>query len=188
MNIQSAEFKKSIINPQEMYDETLPQIVFLGRSNVGKSSLINALTKQKNLARTSSFPGHTKCLNLFLINKKGYFVDLPGYGFARASSRERDGFYALINKYLFGAIHHHKVVLVLDAKVGPTKDDLETVEVLRNHNKDVVVVLNKIDKLKSSESEKQIQSIKQKIGDYVYVSVSTKTKKGIQTLLDLLSF
>lgn len=187
MKINSAVFTKSIIDPEEMLKETLPQVAFIGRSNVGKSSLINTLTKQKNLAKTSSFPGHTRQINTFVINNKFLLVDLPGYGYARLSSGGRDKIYKLINGYLFDPKQTHaKVVLIIDAVVGPTDTDFETLAVLENHKKDFVIVVNKVDKLKNSIYQKTIKEIEEKIG-YKIIPFSAKTKKGIGELLNEIS-
>ncbi len=187
MKIQSATFAKGIVNPHEMLKETLPQIVFIGRSNVGKSSLINLLTKQKGLARTSALPGRTKEINTFLINHKTLFVDLPGYGFARTNETERDTLYHRINEYLFGPNQRHaKIILIMDAYVGPTKDDLEMLQLLQESKKSILVVLNKIDKIKKSTFRKHIQDIVEKLGDTPHLLVSTKTKTGIRELESLL--
>lgn len=188
MKINSARFIKGIVNPDDMLNETLPQFAFIGRSNVGKSSLINILTKQKQLAKTSSFPGHTRQINLFLINNKFYLVDLPGYGFARLSSGGRDKIYELINGYLFGENQkQNKVFLIIDAVVGPTKDDLETLKALEDEKKDIVILLNKIDKIKKSELQKQVIIIKSKLGNHQTILFSTKTGVGLGELLNLLN-
>jgi GTP-binding protein len=189
MKIHSATFTKGIVNPEDLLIETLPQVVCIGRSNVGKSSLINALTQQKNLAKASSLPGRTRQINLFLINHRFLLVDLPGYGFAKASSKDRDNIYELINGYLFGAQQkHHTIILIIDAFVGPTKDDLEMLSLLKEDKKNIIIVLNKIDKVKKSHREKHIQDIKKSIGPETFVEVSTKAKTGLGELLHLLRF
>jgi GTP-binding protein len=188
MKINSAVFIKGVVNPQDLVSETFPQFAFIGRSNVGKSSLINVLTKQKQLARTSSFPGHTREINVYLINNKFHLVDLPGYGFARLSSGGRDKIYSLINGYLFAdGLKQRKVFLIIDAFVGPTKDDLETLKALEDEKKDIVIILNKIDKLKKSSAQNQIKELKEKMGDHVTIPFSAKTGAGLGELLNLIS-
>jgi GTP-binding protein len=188
MKINSATFIKGVVNPKELLSETFPQFAFIGRSNVGKSSLINLLTKQKQLARTSSFPGHTREINVYLVNNKFHLIDLPGYGFARLSSGGRDRIYGLINGYLFGdGQKQRKVFLIIDAVVGPTKDDLETLKALEDEKKDIVILLNKTDKLKKSQVSRQIKEIKEKLGEHVLIPFSAKTGAGLGELLTLIS-
>lgn len=163
----------------------LPQFAFIGRSNVGKSSTINALTGQKNLAITSSSPGRTQGLNLFLVNDGLYFIDLPGYGFAKLSKSDRDWLHDLINWYLFNDnFRPQKVIQIIDAKVGPTADDLEIIEALKNHGRDVLVIANKIDKLRKNELINQQQKIKNQIKDFPVLFYSSKTKTGLQEILE----
>lgn len=188
MKINSAIFVKGVVKPEELASSALPQIAFIGRSNVGKSSIINLLTKQKQLARTSSFPGHTKEINMYLVNNKFHLIDLPGYGFARVSSGGRDRIYDLINGYLFGdGQKQRKVVVIIDAVVGPTKDDMETLQSLDEEKKDIVILLNKTDKLKKSALNKQINEIKMKLGNRVMIPFSAKTKVGVGELLNIIS-
>ncbi len=187
MKINSAKFVKGYINPEDMLNETLPQVAFIGRSNVGKSSLINTLVKQKGLAKTSSFPGHTRQINVFLINNKFHLVDLPGYGYARLSSGGRDKIYELINGYLFGANQRQEIiVLIIDAVVGPTESDLETLAVLENNKKNFIIVANKTDKLKKSELQKQMKNIEHTLSNYKIIPISTKEKNGIGDLLQII--
>lgn len=183
MNIVSAKFIKGIVDPKDMLQEGLPQIAFIGRSNVGKSSTINVLTKQKGLAKTSSFPGSTQQINVFVINNKFNLVDLPGYGFARLSAGGRDKIFDLINGYLFGQQQRQeKVVLIIDAIIGPTEADLDMLGALENHEKDVIIVLNKIDKIKKSDYKKQLQKIQTLVGSYPLFPFSAEKKIGVGEL------
>lgn len=183
MEIKSAVFVKSFTSAQGAFSDDLPQVAFIGRSNVGKSSTINALTKQKALAKTSSLPGRTKQINLFLINNKLHIVDLPGYGFAKGSHNTREALHDLIREYLFTAPNSsQRVVLIIDAKVGPTKEDLETLEALEEAGKDILVAVNKIDRLKSSEQKVQISKIQKLIGGHLLVPYSAEKKIGISFL------
>lgn len=183
MEIKSAVFVRSSTSVEDAFSDDLPQIAFIGRSNVGKSSTINALTKQKGLAKTSSLPGRTQQINLFLINNKLYIVDLPGYGFAKGSHSSRGALHDLIAQYLFTpAKGGQKVVLIIDAKVGPTKEDLETLEALEEAGKDIVVAVNKIDRLKTSERKAQLSKIQKLIGGHLLVAYSAEKKTGISLL------
>ena len=183
MHIRSAKFIKGIVEADDFLSDGKPQIAFIGRSNVGKSSVINALTNQKDLARTSSTPGRTQQINLFLINGSFYLVDLPGYGFAQMSQEGQDQLQELIRWYLWeSGYKQKKIVLIIDAKVGPTVNDLEMLRTLEEYNKEVIVVANKVDKLKNSERTKQLQKIKSAIGDHEMIPCSATKKIGLAQL------
>ena len=184
MDITSAQFLKGIIGPDSVLERDIPQIAFVGRSNSGKSSLINSLTNQKNLARTSGQPGRTQEINIFLINDACYFLDLPGYGYARASRETRAQLEKVINGYLFeSAYRQKKVVLVIDAQVGPKELDLAMIRLLEKHGKEIVVVANKIDKVKHSDYSKQLADHRKKIGPHPVIPYSTEKKIGRKELL-----
>ena len=183
MKIKSAKFAKGIMGEDEILEDGVPQVAFIGRSNVGKSSVINSLVNRKDLAHSSSTAGRTKEINLFLINNAFYLVDLPGYGYAKASLEERDNLRKLIYWYLlYSNVEHKKVVLIIDAKVGPTANDLEMLRRLEEREKDIIVIANKIDKVKKSEYKKQLQSIQEKIGSHKVIPYSAEEKIGIGEL------
>ena len=185
MKIKSAIFVKSAIGTDPIFEDNKPQIVFIGRSNVGKSSVINSLANQKNLARTSSFPGRTQQINVFLINNSFYLIDLPGYGFADVPKEVRDKLQKMINWYLFMSDYRFKkVVLIIDAKIGPTKDDMLMFESLQETKKDIIIVANKIDKIKKSEYTKQIQRLKDIFENHKVIPYSAENKKGVGELGD----
>ena len=183
MRITSATFVKGIVGSDEILEGEFPQIAFIGRSNVGKSSVINSLTNQKGLAITSSFPGRTRQINLFLINKSLYLLDLPGYGFAKASHKIREQLFKLIDWYLFKSPYQQKkVVFIIDAKIGPTDDDLEMLRTLEDFQKDIVVVANKIDKIKKSKYIERLQEITDSVGRHKIIPYSSHDKTGISAL------
>ncbi|MEK7618961.1 MAG: ribosome biogenesis GTP-binding protein YihA/YsxC [Patescibacteria group bacterium] len=187
MSHAPAVFVKGIVGPDESLDDGKPQIAFIGRSNVGKSSVINSLTRTKGLARTSSLPGRTREIILFLINKSVYFVDLPGYGFATGSKAEQEKIQLLIYWYLFDSPYtQKKVVLIIDAVVGLTENDKKMLFSLREHNKEVIVVANKIDKLKSAEREKRLEDIQKTIGRVSIIPYSAKKNTGAGVLMNKL--
>ncbi len=184
INITSAQFIKGIIGPDKVINSSFPQVAFIGRSNAGKSSLINSLANQKGLARTSNTPGRTQEINLFLINEKSYWLDLPGYGYAKASKSTQEELQKLISGYLFDASYSQKkIVMVIDGAVGPTKLDLEMLEKLKEHEKEIVIVANKIDKVNVTARKKQLAEIQKEVGGCVVVAYSSLKKIGRAELL-----
>lgn len=184
MDIQSAQFIKGIVQDDEIMNNGLPQVAFIGRSNVGKSSLINALTNKSTLSRVSSSAGSTQEINFFLINKSLYFVDLPGYGFARASNETRDKLSSLIHSYLFNDVYtQKKVVLIIDINVGMTDKDIVMFEELVKHKKDIIIALSKVDKITQSELHRNLSAIKKITMDYPLFLFSSKKGTGISALV-----
>lgn len=175
---------RGVRGSDELLDDGIPQIAFIGRANAGKSSLINSFTNNKNLARTSNTPGRTQELNIFLINKSVYFIDLPGYGYAKTTFEKWKDMNKLIYWYLFNSHHDPRVVLVIDANVGPTEDDMGVLKFLEEKQKDIVVVANKIDKIKKSQLKNQIKKIENKMLGHKVFPYSSKDKIGIGELSD----
>lgn len=183
-NIATAVFIRGVVEDCDELKKDIPQVAFIGRSNAGKSSVINSLTKQKDLARVSSFPGRTQEINLFLINKSLYLIDLPGYGFAKASKQARERLQALINWYLFLSGYKQKlIVLIVDAELGPTFSDLEMLQSLAKYKKNVVILANKVDKIKKSSYQKQMDEIQKKVGTYPVIPYSAKNKINVNLLI-----
>ncbi|MCK5084116.1 MAG: YihA family ribosome biogenesis GTP-binding protein [Candidatus Pacebacteria bacterium] len=179
MSVKTAEFIKGVVGDDRILEESKLQVAFIGRSNVGKSSVINSLTGRKNLVKSSSTPGKTREINFFLINEKIYFVDLPGYGFAKASFLQREKIRQLILWYLTSVeIKNRKLVLIIDAKVGPTKLDLEMIDILNEYNHEFIIVANKADKLKRSERNKKLKEISEKAGNEETIFYSAKSGEG----------
>lgn len=169
----------------ELLGDGTPQIALIGRSNVGKSSLINSLTDEKDLARTSNTPGRTQEINIYSINRSLYLLDFPGYGFAKVPGEVRNQMRKMIWWYLFESSYKQKkLLLVIDANIGPTKDDLEMLSLLREGQKDVIVVANKIDKIKPSRYKKCIEEIQAVIPDMPIIPYSSVKKIGRQKLLE----
>jgi GTP-binding protein len=183
MKIISARFLRGIKGDNEILERGIPQIAFIGRSNVGKSSLLNSLTGSKNLAITSKTPGRTQEINVFLINGTHHFLDLPGYGFAKTSTKIWEKLGKLIFWYLFDSIHEPKVVLLIDSEIGPTHSDLEMLGELEKAGKDIVIVLNKIDKIKKSQYLNQIKGLEKTLRGHKLFPYSSKTKAGKDELL-----
>lgn len=183
MRIEKAKFIKGIVQDDELLHDGKPQIALIGRSNVGKSSIINSLTNQLDLARTSSFPGRTQQINTFLINDSHYLMDLPGYGFSKDSKEKKEELQELINWYLFNAgCDQHRVVLIIDAKVGPTNADIDILRALEKFNKNILIVANKIDKVRPSKQAAQFKAIQELVGDHKIIACSSYDKIGIKEL------
>ena len=187
MKITSAVFVKAVTNNENLIRDEIPVVAFVGRSNVGKSSVINSLVERRELVRSSSKPGFTKEANYFLINENTYLVDLPGYGFAKGSKSDREKILRLVQWYIFHPdLEQKKIVMILDAKVGPSYDDLETLKQLQEAGKDVVIVANKIDKLTMSESHKALKNIENLVPGYQIIPFSAVEKKGVPKLSEVL--
>ncbi|MDQ3245259.1 MAG: ribosome biogenesis GTP-binding protein YihA/YsxC [bacterium] len=184
MKITSAVFKRGIRGAEDMLSDDLPQIAFIGRSNAGKSSLINSLTGVKNLARTSGTPGRTQELNVFLLNNFIYLIDFPGYGFAKTSLDDLRKMNKLIHWYLFEIDFQGRVVLIIDAEIGPTKDDLGILKFLEDNGKDILIVANKVDKIKKSQYLNQLKKIREQMVGHKVMPYSSTKKIGIGELSD----
>ena len=164
MNLNNVEFIKSAVSPTEFLYDGLPKIVFSGRSNVGKSSVINKLLGRKKLARVSSVPGKTIHVNYFLIDKAAYFIDLPGYGYANVSKAERDRWSKLMEAFFSGSADITLGVMIVDARHKPSGDDVTMAKWFKSSLCPLTVVANKIDKAKSSEREQSLSLIRDTLG------------------------
>ncbi len=160
VNWNIAEFIRSAAKPSDFPRDGLPQIVFAGRSNVGKSSVINRLLNRKNFARVGAAPGKTTHINYFCIGQKLYLVDLPGYGYAKVSKQERDRWGRLIEAWFSDTDRMALGMLVVDARHRPTVDDCTMAQVFSSAGKPFIVVANKLDKLKKSEIEGNAKRIR----------------------------
>ena len=160
VNWNVAEFVRSAAKPADFPRDGLPQVVFAGRSNVGKSSVINRLLNRRNFARVGSAPGKTTHINYFRIDQKLYLVDLPGYGYAKVSKQERDRWGRLIEAWFADTQRMALGILVVDARHKPTADDCTMAQVFLGSGQPFLVVANKLDKLKKSEMEGNAQQIR----------------------------
>ena len=161
MNLHNVEFIKSAASASGFIRDSRPTIVFSGKSNVGKSSVINKLLNRKNFARVGAQPGKTIHVNYFLIDKTAYFVDLPGYGYAKVSKDERDRWGALMERFFEEPELITLGVMIVDSRHKPTADDCTMAEWFKSTNCNLVIVANKIDKLKKSEIEPNMQRIRE---------------------------
>ena len=184
MKILKAEFAKGVIGDDYSLGDNLSQIAFFGRSNVGKSSVINSLVDRKNLVKVSKSPGKTLEANFFRINNSFYLVDFPGYGYAKHSMKDRNKMIKRIFWYVkHSNVRPKAVFLIIDAKVGLTVLDREMIKVLEENKHQIVIIANKIDKLGKTIAEKQLSSI-QKEAPYIFVlPYSAKTKEGKDELI-----
>ena len=187
MKIQSAEFVRGIKGTDPILNSGLPQIAFVGRSNVGKSSTLNALLNRKDLVAVSKKPGKTTEINFFLVNAKIYFVDLPGYGYARADIKKREKIRKLIVWYLTsGEVRPTLVVLITDIQAGFTDFDKEMLQIIQEQGYPYVVVANKIDKLNQKEIARELLKMKNESNVIEIFPHSAKTKKGTDVLREKL--
>lgn len=160
VNWNMAQFVRSAAKPSDFPRDGLPQVVFAGRSNVGKSSVINCLLNRKNFARVGSAPGKTTHINYFSIDQKLYLVDLPGYGYAKVSKQERDRWGRLIEAWFADTQRMALGMLIVDARHKPTADDCTMAQVFLDSDRPFLVVANKLDKLKKSEIQGNAQLIR----------------------------
>ena len=184
MKISKAEFAKGVIGDDYGLKDNLPHVAFFGRSNAGKSSVINSLVGKKGLVKTSKVPGKTSEANFFRINDSFYFVDFPGYGYAKRSIVERNKIIKRIFWYVeFSNARPKAVFLIIDANVGLTALDRDMIKVLEENKHHIVIIANKIDKLAKSAVEKQLLSIQKEVQDIPVLGYSAKTNEGKDELI-----
>ncbi len=191
MKINDAQLIVSAVDKKQYPSEQKKEFVLLGRSNVGKSSFINTLIGRKNLARTSNQPGKTQTMNFYRIDnpvEDFYFVDMPGYGYAKVSKKQREKWGQMIEKYLLDNDNVRKVFLLVDAKVGSTEDDRLMYDWLKYYGIDPVVVATKTDKLPKSKVAGQLNKIKKEMGlkeDFLLPFSSSK-KEGTSKVWEII--
>lgn len=185
MRIDSAEHVRAAHVDGQFIRDDRPQIAFVGRSNVGKSSLMNRLLGRKKLARTSTRPGRTRAVHYYLIERRFYFVDLPGYGYAKVSEAERRNWAALVDRYFRSAEAPPLVVLIVDAKVGPTVLDVQALEYLTSLEVPVAVAATKIDRVPRGKRSAKLTEVARKLGmtdRSRIILVSAKSGEGTKEL------
>ena len=186
LNVNKAEFIKSAANPAGFIRSELPNIVFSGKSNVGKSSVINRLLNRKNFARVGQSPGKTIHVNYFLIDKKAYFVDLPGYGYAKVSRSEKERWGKLMEQFFAAEGLITLGVMIVDSRHKPTADDVTMAQWFKSSGCPMVVVANKCDKLKKSEIEPNMALIRETLElteDTVLIPFSAEKGNGKDALM-----
>jgi GTP-binding protein len=186
--IKNVEFIKSVFNSKDLPEKLFPEIVFSGKSNVGKSSLINTILNKKNFAKTSSTPGRTQSLNYFLINDNLYFVDLPGYGYAKVPIKIKNSWNKLLDDYLNCNNNIKLIVQLLDFRHKPTSDDMDMINWLKYSGKNFIIVFTKCDKIGKSKKLAQ----QKKLTEYIEIDIeqtvlfSAVKKIGVEKLINFI--
>ena len=186
LNVNKAEFIRSAASPKQFIQSSIPSVVFAGKSNVGKSSVINRMLNRKNFARVGASPGKTIHVNYFLIDQKIYFVDLPGYGYAKVSQAERDRWGKLMEDFFATPGLIDLGVMIVDARHKPTADDVTMAEWFKHSGCRLVGVANKLDKLKKSEIEPNMQQIRETLAlpeQVLLIPFSAEKGQGRELLL-----
>lgn len=189
MIVKSAELETVCGITSKLPDNELPEIAFAGKSNVGKSSLINGLLNRKSLARTSAQPGKTQTINFYNINKELYFVDLPGYGYAKVSVEIRAKWGKMIENYLHTSAQLKKVFLLIDIRHVPSENDCLMYDWIVNNRYEPVIICTKLDKIKRSQVQKNLKQIKEKLGlvpGTRMIPFSALTKQGKDDIWNLI--
>lgn len=181
MNVNNVRFVCTAVKPSQYPLDQKPEVAFVGRSNVGKSSLINYLLNRKALAKVSSSPGKTRGINFFDVEEELYFVDLPGYGYAKISKQEKESWSVMINSYLEQSAHLEAIILLLDIRREPSELDKIMLQWITDSNKNFTVVATKSDKVAKSDIHGRIENIKNVLelkDDIDVIPVSSEKKYG----------
>ena len=190
MEFIEAALLRTAVKPEQYPDTLVPEIAFVGRSNVGKSSLINCLTNRAKLARTSSTPGKTATINFYTIDKDRYrLVDLPGYGYAKVSKVEQEKWAKMIDSYLSDRYNLVQVIQLVDARHAPSKQDIMMCDWIRHYNFRQIVVATKLDKLKKSQIDKNLGIIYNDLGmtdDSILIPFSAEKRTGREDMIELI--
>ena len=189
MIIKKSDIEAVAVKPSQYPPDNLKEIAFAGRSNVGKSSLLNLITGRKKLAKVSGSPGKTRTINFYLINDAFRIVDLPGYGYAKVSKSISQDWGAMMEKYLQSRENLIKVIQLVDIRHQPSKQDVEMYEYLRYYGLDGIVVATKADKVSRNQIPKQIKQIRQTLGlgkEDIVIPVSALKRTGYEELLDVI--
>lgn len=197
MIISSAEFVKSSQELNQCPQPDMPEFAFIGRSNVGKSSLINMLVEKKDLAKTSSQPGKTQLINHFIINDEWYLVDLPGYGYAKTSMENRKRWRMMIENYLLKRENLLTVFVLIDSRIEPQKNDLEFINFLGENGVPIKLIFTKTDKQSAKKTQDSLELFKQTLSEYweelpeiILTSSENKTGRGevLETIKNIIPY
>jgi len=184
VKISSVRFVKSAKKPDDFPRDQRPEVAFCGRSNIGKSSLLNTLTNSRGMARTSASPGRTQTINFFLVNERMYFVDLPGYGYAKVSKTVRESWREMIEGYLGNRESLKLAVMLVDSRMPPTESDRMLKTWLDDHGIPNDVVLTKVDKLSQNELNRALRTGAQTLNTKEIIAFSAVTGYGKDEILD----
>lgn len=190
INFQNAEFEKSAVAKEQYPKSDMLEFAFAGRSNVGKSSMINKVLNRKSLARVSGTPGKTITINFYNIDKKIYLVDLPGYGYAKRSKEEVAKWGSMMEDYLANRKQLIQTILLVDSRHTPTAQDVQMAEWIRHYHDRLVVIATKTDKLKKSETDARMDDIAETLElteDDILIPFSTNNDEGKELVTDLLN-
>jgi GTP-binding protein len=189
------QFIKSVFELSDLPNSDLPQLILCGRSNVGKSSFINSISNRKGLAKTSSTPGKTRSINFYIVDKTFFIVDLPGFGYAKTSQKEREKWGKLVSKYILETENIHHAFHLIDSRYKPTELDKQLILWLNSADKDYSVILSKADKLNQSENHKALKLVKSVFPNlelnknlFLYSAFTGKWKKPVQKKITELFF
>ncbi len=189
MKIKSVELERVCGITSKLPENLLPEIAFAGKSNVGKSSLINALMNRKSLARTSQQPGKTQTINFYNINKELYFVDLPGYGYAKVSAQIREKWGRMIERYLHGSKQLRLVFLLIDIRHDPSANDKLMYDWVISNGFHPVIIATKLDKIKRSQAAKHVKAVREGLQmeeEGIIIPFSAQTKQGREEIMNLI--
>lgn len=191
MKINDIKLEKVVGLNSKIPSNNLKEFVLVGRSNVGKSSFINAISNRKNYAHTSSTPGKTRTINYYLVNGKFYLVDLPGYGFAKASIEEQNNWATFINKYLKTSDMIEEIILIVDIRHKPSEKDCQMFSyIVSATGYEPIIIATKLDKIKKSEINQKVSEIRNELGatnDCDIIPFSAETKDGVKDIMKILS-
>ena len=190
MKIESAKLDTVAVRRSQYPNEGKPEFLLVGRSNVGKSSFINAMLNQKSLARTSSRPGKTQTLNFYLVNEAFYLVDVPGYGYASVNHEKQKKMGLMIEEYLEKRKEMKRVFMLIDFRIKPTENDIMMYKFLKYYHIPVTIVITKADKVSTSKKERNLKIIKDTLNIAVgdnYILFSSVNKTGREEILDILN-
>lgn len=188
MNVQNVFLEAVGVKDEQYPTSGLPEVAFAGKSNVGKSSLINVLINRKKLARTSSAPGKTQTINFYNVEDQIYLVDLPGYGYAKVSKKERERWGKIIEDYLHQRQTLRQVILLVDGRHEPSNNDIMMYDWIKTFGFEPIVIATKMDKLKRSQKQKALSAIRKKLNmkSYNLYPFSAETKEGKEEIWEVL--
>ena len=185
--LKNAIFIKSIFNKRDLLQDNLPTFVMVGKSNVGKSSFINALTNNKKLAKVGSSPGKTRSINYFKINNEIYLVDLPGYGYSKMSLKEKESINKLTNSFLENNLNIRHIFFLVDIRHEPTENDRAMYDWIASKEIPCTIVANKADKLSKAKVQEMLGIIRKRLfADSEIIAFSSETKTGVDEILNII--